>query len=608
MRQGGGIPRSTKLGEPCARGGHTPTPWSPTPIVHAAILACALALATPLRAQDSVMVIDPDAPFADSAGPGVLPPAVVQQLLRTWNDSGTTRFSGTTLLAPGSRLTGPVALYRGALRVGGIIEGSVTVINGNLILLPGGRITGDVLVVGGRLVKQEGSTLEGKETVYWDLAPVARASDGSLAPQKTPDLETLGSAQASFGVGKIRTTVHASFGGTYDRVEGFPLELGPAFVWKATPRDRVHLDLTGILRTSSDNTDTRSDFGYRARLEWRRLGEVSYGVGGRAWSVIDVIPNQTLSRSESGWTSILIQDDQYDYYNSENLGVYGFLLPARQLRLDLAWNSDRQSSVSASNPFSLFVNDARWRANPLVDDGTYALTSAAVTLDTRDSDREPSSGWYGKAAFEYGTSDNVAPVDLPTGIRGTIPTDGTYEYTLLTLDARRYFRLSPDDRLSARGYFSGWVGGDPLPMQRRLSLGGPGVLPGDAFRQVNCPSTGPTLPSEASLCDRTIFFQAEYRHRLNLGWHVTITKPTEDNPGRVAGVQGADLVFLSDVGTAWLTGTGPSRVPNDRLPSADYWSADIGVGIDFGFLAAYLAKSVTDDGPLRLSLRLQRRF
>jgi hypothetical protein len=30
--------------------------------------------------------------------------------------------------------------------------------------------------------------------------------------------------------------------------------------------------------------------------------------------------------------------------------------------------------------------------------------------------------------------------------------------------------------------------------------------------------------------------------------------------------------------------------------------------VDFGFIGAYLAKSITGDGPLRLSVRLQRRF
>ncbi|HEX5004658.1 MAG TPA: hypothetical protein VFV65_05040 [Gemmatimonadales bacterium] len=572
------------------------------------LLALLCALAAPVHAQDSVMVIDPDAPFADSTTPGGLPAAVVQQLIRTWNDSGTTRFNGHVTIAAGTRLQGPVALFRGTLRVGGVVEGPVTVINGNLVLLPGGRVTGPVLVVGGRLVKQEGSVLEGGEKVYWDLAPVARLNDGTLAPQKTPDLENLGRAEATFGVGKIRTTLHASTGGTYDRVEGFPLEAGPAFEWRATERDRVKLDLTGIVRTTTDHSDSRSDFGYRAKLEWRRFGEIGYGFGARAWSVIDVIPDQTLSRAESGWSSILLQDDQYDYYDAQGVGIYGFVVPARQFRIDLSYDGEEQSSVPANDPWSLFVNESRWRPNPLIDDGEYSLARGSVTLDTRDSDRQPAIGWYAKLSAEFGASDDVAPAALPPGVRNPIATDGSYNYALLTTDVRRYFRLSPDDRLSGRAYFSGWMGGDPLPVQRRLSLGGPSILPGDAFRQINCTPPGESNPSQASLCDRTLFFQVEFRHRLNLGWHYTLSEGKEGSAGRIIGIQTADLVFLSDLGTAWLSGTGPGHVPNNRLPSLDTWTADIGAGIDFGFIGAYLAKSVTDDGPVRLSIRLQRRF
>jgi len=572
------------------------------------ILALACALVAPLRAQDSVVVIDPDAPLADGSALGGLPASVLQEVIDTWNDSATTRLNGSVTLPAGSAMQGQVAVYRGVLRVSGTIEGSVTVINGNLVLLPGSRITGPVLVIGGRLVKQAGSTLDGTERVYWDLAPVVRRRDGTLEVQETINLETLGQAQATFGVGKVKTTIHASTGGTYDRVEGFPLELGPRFDWQATKRDRFELDLTGILRTTSDRTGSHSDFGYRGRLEWRRRGEVSYGLGGKAHGVVDVIPDQTLSRAESGWSSILIQDDQYDYYYSELLGVYGFILPARQFRVDLSWARDQQSSALANNPFSLFVNDSRWRPNPLIDDGTYYLTAGAVTLDTRDNARQPATGWYANAAVEYGTSDNVAPVALGGGLREPIPTDGSYNYTTLAVDLRKYLRLSPENRLSGRAYFAGWIGGDPLPMQRRLSLGGPSILPGDAFREVNCTPAGVPNNAQASVCDRTMFFQVEFRHRLDLGWHTTIGRGDDGTGGRVIGIQSADLVFLSDLGTAWLSGEGPNHVPNNRLPSLDLWQADIGVGIDFGFLGAYLAKSVTSEGPLRLSLRLQRRF
>ena len=565
-------------------------------------------LARPAHAQDSVMVIDPDAPFSDSTALGGLPTRVLDQLLATWNDSATTRLVGPVTLAPGSRLQGPVALLRGVFRVGGTIEGPVTVINGSLILLPGARLTGDVLVVGGRFVKQEGSEFSGGEAVYWDVAPVAKTRDGTLAVQQPPNLEALGTAQTTFGVGKIRTTITASTGGTFDRVEGFPLTLGPSFEWRATPRDRVRLELAGIVRTTSDQSDSRSDFGYRTKLEWRRSGEVGYGFGARAADVIDVIPDQTLSRSESGWSSILLQSDQYDYYNSQVVGLYGFLLPARQFRVDLSWNSDNQTSVLANDPWSLFNNSERWRPNPLVDDGRYYLTTGAVTLDTRDSDRQPSTGWYAKGSLEYGHSDDVAPITLPVGIRVPIPTNGTYDYTTLQLDVRRYFRLSPSNRISGRAFFNGWVGGDALPMQRRISLGGPSILPGDAFRQITCTPEDVPNPAVAGLCDREMFFQVEFRTRLNLGWHYTVHQG--ESGCRRPGLRHPERRHRPAVrpGLRLAERQRPGHVPNNRLPSLDLWQADIGAGVDFGFIGAYLGKSITGDGPLRLSVRLQRRF
>jgi len=328
----------------------------------------------------------------------------------------------------------------------------------------------------------------------------------------------------------------------------------------------------------------------------------------RAASVIDVIPDQTLSRSESGWSSILLQSDQYDYYDSQVFGVYGFLIPARQFRVDLSWNSDQQSSVLANDPWSLFNNSNRWRPNPLVDDGVYHLITGAVTLDTRDSDRQPTTGWYAKGSVEYGESDNVSPVVLQGGVRGSIPTNGTYNYTTMQLDFRRYFRLSPSNSIGGRAFFNGWVGGDPLPMQRRISLGGPSILPGDAFRQITCTPEGVPNPAVAGLCDREMFFQVEFRSRLNLGWHYTVHQGDAGSSDRVFGIENADIVLLTDLGNAWLSGEGPGHVPNNRLPSLDLWQADVGAGVDFGFIGAYLAKSITGDGPLRLSVRLQRRF
>src|SRR5437762_11940843 len=125
--------------------------------------------ASALRAQDSVIVIDPDAPPGDSAvvrgGP---PPGVVAELIAFFNDSTTTRMAGDVSFPPGSAFQGKLAQYRGSLRVAGRVDGPIAVANGTLYLLPGADVNGEILVVGGRLIRGVGARHDGPERVYWD--------------------------------------------------------------------------------------------------------------------------------------------------------------------------------------------------------------------------------------------------------------------------------------------------------------------------------------------------------------------------------------------------------------------------------------------------------
>jgi hypothetical protein len=125
-----------------------------------------LALPPLLRAQDSVIVIDPDLPPGDSAvvraGP---PPDVVTAVLDFYNDSSTTRMQGDVSFPVGSEFAGRLALFRGSLRLAGRVRGDVVVINATLYLLPGADVEGDILVVGGRLIRSPGAHHLGREQV-----------------------------------------------------------------------------------------------------------------------------------------------------------------------------------------------------------------------------------------------------------------------------------------------------------------------------------------------------------------------------------------------------------------------------------------------------------
>ncbi|HEX6107201.1 MAG TPA: hypothetical protein VFZ26_16565, partial [Gemmatimonadales bacterium] len=86
--------------------------------VTALVLALLLAGST-LQAQDSVIVIDPDAPPVDTLMRGGPPPEVVAELIAFYNDSATTRTEGDMSLPAGSSFEGRLAVHRGTLRIAG---------------------------------------------------------------------------------------------------------------------------------------------------------------------------------------------------------------------------------------------------------------------------------------------------------------------------------------------------------------------------------------------------------------------------------------------------------------------------------------------------------
>lgn len=574
-----------------------------------AILALTVAPLRAAVAQDSVIVIDPDAPAAPVAQRPGLPQEVLQRALAFFNDSATTRLEGGVTLPAGARLAGAVGVWSGPLRVGGTIEGPVLVVNGDLEIISGGTIQGEILVVGGRVLGDTAGALLGRVEAYPDAAALIRLADGSLAvrDRRRPLLD-FGGAQRSFQVGKVLTTLFLSTGGTYDRVEGLPITLGPRFVYRPAPDRTLSLDLLGVIRTAGDPTELGEEVGYDAHFD---LSDGSnrhhgWGIGARGSQLIRAIEDQPLSRSEIGWSTLLLHRDYRDYFLNEGVALYGFYWAGSSLRIDGGWRTERQRSVPANDPWTVFRSDEDWRPNPLIDDGRFKTTHLGLTYDTRNEGELANSGMLVRLHWERSASEDVAPVDLPITVRGSIPTDGSYAFSRIWLDARAYNRLTPSMRLNLRLAGGGWFGGDPLPLQQRLSLGGPGVMPGYSFRWSTCNEGAPVDPARPALCDRSLALQAEIRSRLDLGLLYRYRDRSEVE--QAFGLDQVDVVVHADMGKAWLSGEGPGRVPTDKIPALREWLYDVGVGLDAGGIGAYLSKALTDGQPVRFFVRLQRRF
>ena len=562
-----------------------------------------------LSAQDTtnIQVIRPEAKTDTTRRP-TLPTEVLNEVLRSWNDSTTTRIAGSFFLPAASRINGSVAVFYGPLRVAGELIGRVTVINGTLIIDPNGLVRGEVLVVGGRIVVRPGGRLEGgPHRAYSTPADLLRTPAGTLVLRPPPrTLGEIATAQASFHAGHFAALLSAETGRAYNRVEGLPIVFGPSVVREGLPNLDGRLDIRGIVWTAPDRTDRRADFGYTGRLQFRFGTARRLTVRAQAYRVISPTEEQPLSAMEAGLSSFLFQRDYRDYVQTEGVSEYLSYNFGHGLTLNTSLRRDLEKSVAADDPISVFRNEA-WRPNPLADDGHYFSWRVGLDFDTRNDAESPASGWLVRGWWEKSHSDDAAPITLPPEVRNPIP-QGHYAFSEFRLDLRRYARFNPSVRSSARLLAAGWLSGDPLPVQRRLSLGGPDILPGYPFRSQHCAPTSLSDPARPALCDRMIALQLEVRTRTHVGLPIPSADPYLTGLQRLFAIREPDIIVFSDAGKAWITGEGPGRVPNNKIPVLREWEYDIGFGIDAGGLGVYLTQPLNHGLPLTFTVRLQRRF
>jgi len=184
-------------------------------------------------------------------------------------------------------------------------------------------------------------------------------------------------------------------------------------------------------------------------------------------------------------------------------------------------------------------------------------------------------------------------------------------YTRGFLDARRRTRIAPGTELSLRLVAGGSLGGDRLPLQRRVSIGGPGSVEGYDFRRApndavdvfTCGGIG-IWPGDATQCERMLLMQAELRQPIGFDWQIggdDWSVGIEERPS---------WVLFADAGRGWMRpGTGDPALEVSGIPTLGSFRTSLGLGIDFGGLGLYVAKAVsTGREPMNVLLRVGRRF
>jgi hypothetical protein len=179
--------------------------------------------------------------------------------------------------------------------------------------------------------------------------------------------------------------------------------------------------------------------------------------------------------------------------------------------------------------------------------------------------------------------------------------DGSYRFDRFLLDIRRYNRVSASGRINLRLLAGGHLGGDPLPVQHRVWMGGPDPMAGYAFRNSACNETVTAASYQGTLvalCDRMFVLQAEYRGHLSLNWTYNPERG-ERQPLTQLWLEGLDLVVFGNTGQAWL---------GHKIPAPEDWIADLGLGLDWGGFGVYVAKAITVGEEVRVTVRLDHRF
>jgi hypothetical protein len=350
--------------------------------------------------------------------------------------------------------------------------------------------------------------------------------------------------------------------------------------------------------------------------------------GGRAFDVVEGVEEWQLSELEVGLASFLAHRDYRDYFQRHGASGYLSLFAWRDLSITGSLSDERWFARQTNDPFTLFRNQADWRPNPLVDEGRVHVMSGGLKIDTRNDPINPWSGWYVSADWERGVGSLARQTASSAGQPPALGPSQHVDYTRGFVDVRRYNRLSPDAQLNFRVVSGGWLNGDALPMQRRLSVDGPGAMPGFGFRvprdgvdNGTCnPDDG--FPGRPAMCERMALGQVEFRSDAHFDlarlWDWNDDREYDDSPGAAAHRSHVNhfrrdgtWVLFADAGRGWLVGTPESTLTYDRrtLPALSTFRTDIGGGFDFDGVGLYLAKAISiPKEPLRFFVRLHHRF
>lgn len=544
--------------------------------------------------------------------------SVARSAVETYNAPRTTRVSGAFDVPASKVIAGDVAVLNGPVTVAGRIEGSLVAINADVRLAPGASVERQLIVVGGVVAGRDSARIGGELLQQAEL--MRYHLDGErLVADREPVYDDSWwrrhNVRHDFRRGAAYTDFFFVASRAYNRVEGWSIVAGPRFQRNAG-WGKVNVEAFSVVRSAGPVTWGNQTLGHDARAEVQFGKPWGVALGARAFDVVEPTESWQMSDGEVGMAAAILHRDYRDYWGRHGGAATARLAAGDDAELSFSFSDEQWRDRRDRDPWTLTRGADSWRPNPLMDEGNLHVLTSRLRVDTRTHARSAWSRWYFLGEVERGAgrirrlgapiltlADPFAPI-TPEAVR----------YTRGFVDLRRYNRLSPDMDLNFRVAAGGWLAGDPLPTQRKLSLGGPGTLPGYGFRQANLArdvlqcSEGVVQAGTPGQCDRAALAQVELRSRLHAG---SLRDDADDDWWRPGFNHQASWVLFANAGRGWLVGTtnDSTRYEKGRLPPLGSFKVDLGLGFDFGGFGIYWAKAVTDSNePVRFFLRLERRF
>jgi hypothetical protein len=357
-------------------------------------------------------------------------------------------FVGPVIIETDAFVRGSVICFSGDVDIWGEVNEDVVAVNGDIQIRKGAVVRGDVLAMAGSVRTESGASIYGE----------VRSSEGTVFRR---------SHAKRWKRDRYHDEVQLVGAAYYNRVDGATLFGGVAY---------EHAD------SIIPSFEAKAGYGF-ASTRWRYSVTLTQTLlrrpflaqlGGQAFRLLKSDDEKFIGETENSLFVILVNEDWKDYYESE--GAYGFarIEVLEWNRLEIGYLSEKQRWLDAHpNLWSLFgaktfrrnfssvPTDSLTAKRAGFDDRQIAGLLVTYTIDRRDDDKRPHSGWYGFARYEY------APREWP----------GDFDFRRFEARIKRFQPLNRYLSLDITGAY-GRVAGDDIPLSRYFYLGGLGTVHG----------------------------------------------------------------------------------------------------------------------------------